>query len=195
MSSGALFIRWIGNCTIKTHIIFCITRTVNYTRPRPSSASQKLGNRRDQHHLQNHKNWELDKTHTIFSITILGKQTRHTYMFNIKSSRCYYSHHHRHYHNPQLKAVSFVGTVETVGVVVTHIILVDNISRLCTSNSPLDTRTPMNCKQIAFIITCIHLHRHCIDHYLHFDSPMPSLHSSFIVIFIHLHHHCQAPFS
>ena len=29
VSSGALFIRWIGNCTIKTHIIFCIIRTVN----------------------------------------------------------------------------------------------------------------------------------------------------------------------
>ena len=165
-------------------------------RPRPSSASQELGNRQDQHHLQNHKNWELDKTQTIFSITILGKQTRHTYMFNIKGSRCYYSHHyhHRHYHNHQLKAVSFVGTVGTVGVAVTHIILVDNISRLCTLNCPLDTRTPLNGKQLAFIITCIHLHRHCFRLYLHFHSPMPSMHSSFIVIFIHLRHHCQPPF-
>jgi len=85
VSSGALFIRWIGNCTIKTHIIFCITGTVNYTRPRPSSASQELGNRQDQHHLQNHKNWELDKTHTIFSITIRVKQTRHTYILTSKA--------------------------------------------------------------------------------------------------------------
>ena len=139
-----------------------------------------MGTGQKTHHLQHYNTWETDKTHI--------------YMFNIKRSRWYYSHHHRHYHNPQLKAVSFVGTVETVGVVVTHIILVDNISRLCTSNSPLDTRTPMNCKQIAFIITCIHLHRHCIRLYLHFDSPMPSLHSSFIVIFIHLRHHCQPPF-
>ena len=121
-----------------------------------------MGTGQKTHHLQHYNTWETDKTHI--------------YMFNIKRSRCYYSHHHRHYHNPQLKAVSFVGTVETVGVVVTHIILVDNISRLCTSNSPLDTRTPLNSKQIAFIITCIHLHRHCIRLYLHFHSPMPSLH-------------------
>ena len=76
----------------------------------------------------------------------------------------------------------------------THIILVDNISGLCTSNSPLNTRTPLKSKQIAFIITCIHLHRHCIRLCLHFHSPVPSLHSSFIVIFIHLRHHCQPPF-
>ena len=48
--------------------------------------------------------------------------------------------------NHELKAVSFVGTVGTVGVAVTHIILVDNISRLCTSNSPFDTSTPLNSK-------------------------------------------------
>ena len=118
-----------------------------------------------------------------------------TYIFNIKCSRCYYSHHHHHHcHNHQLKAVSFVGTLGTVGVAVTHIIFVDKTSRLCTSNSPLDTRTPMNSKQIVFIITCIHLHRHCFRLYLHFHSPMSSLHSSFIVIFIHLRHHCQPPF-
>ena len=91
-------------------------------------------------------------------------------MFNIKGSRCYYSSHHHHCHNPQLKAVAFVGTVGTVGVAVTRIILVDNISHLCTSNSPLDTRTPLNSKQLAFFIatvfvfifTLIHLCLHCI---------------------------------
>ena len=171
-----------------------------------SSALQELWTRQGPDHLQHHKNWEADRTNIISRITRTGNWTRHTpcsasqyltrhtCIFNIKSSRCYYSnhHHHHHCHNHQLKAVSFVGTV---GVAVTHIILVDNISRLCSSSSPLDTRIPLNSKQIAFTITCIYIHRHCIRLYFLFHSPVPSLHSSFIVIFIHLHHHCQAPFS
>ena len=127
-----------------------------------SSALQERWTRQDPDHLQHHKNWEGDRTNIISRITRTGNWTRHThhlqhhntwktdktYIFNVKGSCCYYYHHHHHHHchNHELKAVSFVGTVGTVGVAVTHIILVDNISRLCTSNSPFDTSTPLNSK-------------------------------------------------
>ena len=78
------------------------------------------------HPLQNQKNWHLVKILTIFSIVKPGKQTRHTYTFKIKGSRCYYYHQH-HCHKHQLTAVSFVGTVATVIIAVTHIILVDRM--------------------------------------------------------------------
>ena len=63
VSSGALSITWMANWTIK------------YTHP-----------------LQNQKNWHLVKILTIFSIVKPGKQTRHTYTFKIKGSRCCYYH-------------------------------------------------------------------------------------------------------
>ena len=73
------------------------------------------------HHLQNQKNWHLDKTRTIFSIVKPGTQTRHTYTFRIKGSRCCcYNQHQHHCHNHQLTAVSFVGSVATVIIAVTH---------------------------------------------------------------------------
>ena len=76
------------------------------------------------HHLQNQKNWHLDKTRTIFSIVKPGTQTRHTYTFKIKGSRCYYYHQYYCQKN-ELTAVCFVGTVATVFIAVTHKILVD----------------------------------------------------------------------
>ena len=117
--SGAPFITWIGNWTIKTHI--------------------------------------------IFSIIQYGNQTRHTYILNIKGSRCYYYHHHQHHcYKHQLTAVSFVRTVATVVCAVTHIIVVDTFPiralPLETGALPVDWTTN---KVIAFSVTCKHLHRHC----------------------------------
>ena len=133
VSSGALFITWTAN------------RTIKYT-----------------HHLQNQKNWHLDKTRTIFSIVKPGTQTRHTYTFKIKGSRCYYYHQH-HCHNHQLTAVSFVGTVATVVSAIAHIILVDTLVVLALPGrfgaNVLGWATK---KLSAFIVTCIHIHRHSI---------------------------------
>ena len=61
-SSGALFITWINNQTVKTHTIFSITKTGNQTRHRQSSASHELVTIQD----------------TIFSTTGTGNYTRHT---------------------------------------------------------------------------------------------------------------------
>ena len=41
-------------------------------------------------------NWTI-KMRTIFSIVKSGSKTRHTYIFKIKGSRCYYYHHHQHH--------------------------------------------------------------------------------------------------
>ena len=57
VSSGALFITWIDNWTVKTHTIFSITRTGNYTRHTTSSGSRELVTIQDTQHLQDHRNW------------------------------------------------------------------------------------------------------------------------------------------
>ena len=167
VSSGALFITWMAN------------RTIKYT-----------------HHLQNQKNWHLDKTRTIFSIVKPGTQTIHTYTFKIRGSCCYYYHHHKNNcHNHQLTAVSFVGTVATVIIAVTHIILVDAMVVLA-----LPGRLGANVigwatkKLSAFTVTCIHIHRHSIG-LSSFSYSCVFAVFVFLTTFIHLRHHCQPPFS
>ena len=154
-------------------------RTIKYTR-----------------HLQNQKNWHLDKTRTIFSIVKPGTQTRHTYTFKIKGSRCHYYHQHQyHCHNHQLTAVSFVGIVGTVAPAVTHIILVGTILVLALPGrfgaNVLGWATK---KLSAFIVTCIHIHRHSICLCSFSYSCVFSV-FVFLTTFIHLRHHCQPLFS
>ena len=67
-------------------------------------------------------------------------------------------------------------------------------SRLCTSNKSGRTRGRLNNRQIAFIITCIHLHRQCIR-LSSFSYTCGFTAFVFLVTFIHLRHHCQPPFS
>ena len=164
VSSGALFITWTAN------------RTIKYT-----------------HHLQNQKNWHLDKTRTIFSIVKPGTQTRHTYTFKIKGSRCYYYHQH-HCHKHQLTAVSFVGTVATVVSAIAHIILVDTMVVLALPGrfgaNVLGWATK---KLSAFIVTCIHIHRHSIC-FSSFSYSCVFAVFVFLTTFIHLRHNCQPPF-
>ena len=167
VSSGALFITWMAN------------RTIKHTR-----------------HLQNQKNWHLDKTRTIFSIVKPGTQTRHTYTFRIKGSRCCcYNQHQHHCHNHQLTAVYFVGTVATVIMAVTHIIIVDTMVVLA-----LPGRLGANVlgwatkKLSALIVMCIHIHRHSIG-LSSFSYSCVFAVFVFLTTFIHLRQHFQPPFS
>ena len=130
-------------------------------------------------------NWTI-KTHTIFSIVKSGNQTRHTYLFNIKGSRCYYYHRHHHrYHNDQLTAVSFVGTVATAVSAVTHPLLGDTFP-VCAlpvgfGALPFDWTTN---KLIVFNVTCKHFHHHCIRLS---SSPYTSVFTAFVFLIAFIH--------
>ena len=121
---------------------------------------------------------------------VLGRQA---YIINIKCWHCYYIHHHHHYHNPhQLTAVSFVRTVGTVLIAVTHVRLL-NTDRVCAlpiirEALVLDWTTdksPSLSRVFTFIVN--------VFVSLHFHAPVASLHSSlsslsfvFVITFIQL---------
>ena len=161
-------------------------------------------------------NWTI-KTHTIFSIVKSGNQTRHTYIFNIKGSRCYYYHHHHQHHcyNHQLTAVSFVGTVATVGVAVTHYKRVDTFPvwalPVGSGALPFDWRTkwsPSVLRVNTFVVTVfVSLHFHtllfslhssfsslsCIHHFHRVHSPWESVLFTYIVSCIQRYCHIRSP--
>ena len=56
-----------------------------------------------------------------------------------------------------------------------------NIPRWCTSIRPGGTSASLNNKQSTFVITRIHLHRHCVRLSVHFHSPLSSLYWSSVV--------------
>ena len=125
---------------------------------------------------------------------------RHTCIINIKCWHCYCYHHHHHYHNPhQLTAVSFVRTVGTVLIAVTHVRLLntDPVCALPISRDALvvdwtTDKSPSLSRVFTFIVN--------VFVSLHFHTPVASLHSSFsslsfifVITASHHFHHLQSP--
>ena len=159
---------------------------ITQLRHRPSSASQELGTRQDTDHLQQHKNWGLDKTQIY------------------KTSRAH---------------------AATITTTTTTITIPTNLRQFLSSEPSVQSSSPSHTscflthfssahrqslwrhrysaeqqnKLIAFIITCIHLHRHwsfvftfshlclhCTRLYHHCHSSSPSLPAStFITASLH----------